>query len=116
MVFQKIIQQKRDDTRDAVLSAGPSSICLFMVRMCPPVCLVMTRGYSGCDRSPVYSVSIYPFYRRCAADQCGDVQLYDNSGSNEVIAYCCSLRTRCIFANGVGALRMLAILNPYPDE
>ena len=55
-----------------------------------PICLVVTRGYSGYDRSPVYSVSIYPFYRRCAADQCtwtcGDMQLYDNSGTSKVIA------------------------------
>ncbi len=40
----------------------------------------------------LYSVSIYPFYRRYAADQCtgtwtcGDMQLYDNSGSSKVIA------------------------------
>ena len=71
-------------------SAAPTSVCLFMIRICPSVCLVVTRGYSGSDRSPVYSVSIYPFYRRCAADQCtwtcGDMQLYDNSGSSKVIA------------------------------
>ena len=49
-----------------------------------------TRGYSGYDRSPVYSVSTYPFYWRCAVGQCtwtcGDMQLYDNSGTSKVIA------------------------------
>ncbi len=83
MVFQKII------TRDAAYSAAPTTVCLFMVRICPSVCLVMTRGYSGSDRPPVYSISIYPFYRRCAADQCtwtcGDMQLYDNSSTRKVI-------------------------------
>ncbi len=121
IVFQKLLQRKRGDTRVAVYSAGPASVCLFMVRICPPVCLVVTRGYSGYDRSPVYSVSIYPFYGWCAADQCTwtcvDRQLYDKSSSSKVIACCCcSLRTRGIFANGVGALHMPAILNPYPDE
>ncbi len=49
------------------------------------------------------------------ADQCtwicDDMQLYDNSGSSKDITYCCCpLRTRGIFANGVGALRMPAFL------
>ncbi len=90
MVFQKILQRKRVDTRDAAYSAAPTSVCLFMVRICPSVCLVVTRGYSGSDRSPVYSISIYPFCRRYAADQCtwtcGDMQLYDNSGTCKAIA------------------------------
>ncbi len=121
MVFQKILQRKRGDTRDAGYTAGPTSVCFFIVRICLTVCLVVTHGYSGSDRSPIYSLSIYPSYGWCAADQCTwtcvDRQLCDNSGSSKVIAYCCcSLRTRDIFANGVDALRMPAILNPYPDE
>ncbi len=90
MVFQKILQRKRVDPRDTAYSAAPTSVCLFVVRICPSVCLVVTRGYSGSDRSPLYSVSIYPFYRRCVADQCtwtcSDMQLYDNSGTSKVIA------------------------------
>ena len=62
MVFQKILQRKRGDTREAVHSVGPTSVCLFMVRICPPVCLVVTGGDSGSDRTPVDSVSINPFY------------------------------------------------------
>ncbi len=54
MVFQKILQRKRVDTRDAAYSAAPTSVFLFMVQICPSVCLVVTRGYSGSDRSLIY--------------------------------------------------------------
>ncbi len=101
-----------------------TSVCLFMVRICPSVCLVVTRGYSGriwsvagvfCFHIPflqaVCSRSVYmDLWWHAAWRQFRYQQGYC------LTWYCCSLRTRGIFANGAGALRMPAILNPYPHE
>ncbi len=90
MVFQENSFWRKGRNWHTVYSAVPTSVCLSMVhvvRICRCVCPVVPRGYPGYDRTPVQSVSIYPFYRRCAADQCtwtcDDLQLYDNSGSTQ---------------------------------
>ncbi len=78
-------------------------ICLH-VRMfvCRSVCLVVTHGYSGSDWSPVYSVSIYPFYRQ----QISVYGLVVTCSFTTIPVparfllnfYCCLLHTRGIFA------------------
>ncbi len=107
MVFQKIpiIKRKRVSTREAVYSAAPTSVCLFMHGPnMPSVCLGVTGGGGGRNsggypeycRPPVYTPGVFcfhmPFLRPCAAVQCtctstcGDMQLYDNFGSSKVVA------------------------------
>ncbi len=111
---------KRVDTQDAVHCTAPTSVCLFIVRICPFVWSwhVVIPDLIG------RRFILFPYTLST-----GDVQQISVHGRvvtcnfttipvparlllNIVVRY----KTLGIFATGIGALCMPAILNPYPDE